>query len=181
MMKAFPDFTASRWIFGDSETKVSQLATGDFTQYIALMREIRQLISTISTVPLHYLVAENGGWPSGESLKSAEAALLSTVRNLTATMSNSWADVLRLCLHIEGMENVEVEPNWLDTAPRNEQLQAEVASIKHERLGVPLNQVQSEMGYSARQIDQFKVDRQDDQDQLTKAFDRALGEQLTER
>jgi hypothetical protein len=99
--------------------------------------------------------------PSGESMKTAEAPLLAKVTDRQECWGNTWADVMKLALEIDGLGEWDPETLWLDTTPRDEANQVSIASQKVD-LGVSRHQALRELGYSDKQIDQFAVERTDE-------------------
>lgn len=73
------------------------------------LREVVELfdtmVSRVSRVPVHWLTMA-GSFPSGSSLRAAEAPFVSKLAAVQSVVGNSWEDVLTLALKMSGMADV---------------------------------------------------------------------------
>ncbi len=128
-----------------------EFGMGNLAGFIQVKESFRQDFSVITGIPAHYFSMASGGFPSGESLKTAEARLTSKVVDRQIAFGNVWEDVMRLCLEIEGQSDVELETKWRDTGPRS--VTEDIANgVQKQALGIPNKQIWAELGYSPEQI-----------------------------
>jgi hypothetical protein len=150
-----------------TEAKFGEFSPVDLTQFLAVAEGWRTEIARLSRVPPHHLsMTEN--FPSGEALKTAEAPLIAKVKDRQVAWGNTWEDVAAYWYRATKGADVRpgsIEAEWDDTTPRSrkedsdaEATEWETAGRKHE-LGVPLDVVLEEMGYSKEQIARFKTMR----------------------
>lgn len=182
IINPFKSSMDATWLLGGGDNTVTagQFATTEDSQFTNRINTLREQIAIESGIPMHRLVTVQGGFPSGESLKTSEAPLTAKVKDRQIAFGNTWSDVLRFALYIEGNEDVDIEVNWLDTEPRNDAMILQNAVLKATQLGVPLSQVQAELGYDAKQIAAFEEQRANDEAAQRKAFNQGLGAQFGE-
>jgi hypothetical protein len=158
--------------------KFGEFSTGDVNQFINAQNQVMNQISAVSGIPVHYFGLANGGYPSGESLKTAEHRLTSKVRDRQLSFGMVWEDAIRFCLEIEGYKNIEVDIQWNDTSPKNVAADLQNAVIKLNDLGIPLTQVQQELGYTAKQVESFAEENAETDEAALKAFNKGLAAEM---
>jgi hypothetical protein len=141
---------------------IGQFDPANLDQILKIKESFRQDISLISGIPAHYFMESSGGWPSGESMRTAEQRLTSKVIDRQISFGNVHEDVMRLCLEIEGIKNVQVEANWRDTTPHSVKEDIENTAVKVEKLDIPKEQAWKELNYKQAEIDLMKT-MQDDE------------------
>jgi len=94
--------------------------------------------------------------PSGEALKALESRLIKKVRDRQIAYGCVWDDVVQFCNVISGGAwGVKFKTRWKDPAPRDEYVAAQALMLKAQ-LGVPRDQLMSELGYTDEEIEEFK-------------------------
>jgi hypothetical protein len=146
------------WTVGDPDVKFGQFDSADLLQIGAVIDDMRMSIARVSSTPLHYMQLTTGNFPSGESLKTAEAKFLSKVKDRQSAFGNVWEDVLAFCLKISGGQDARLSALWQDPAPRSEREHAETVRIKRE-MGITEAQALRELGYSDEQIARMQTER----------------------
>jgi hypothetical protein len=107
--------------------------------------------------PPHYLLGQVVN-ASGDALKVAEAGLVSKCRRKILYFSDPWEEAMALALTATGRHDVrasDVESMWSD--PERTSLAELVdASVKKRTLGIPLETIWLELGYTPDQIEDMK-------------------------
>lgn len=145
------------WTSPAEGTRFGEFPAADLGQFTSVQDSFRAEVARVSGTPFHYLMLDRGGWPSGEAMKTAEARFLSRVNDRHLSFGASWSDVLRLALAIEGSiisDDVTIEPDWRDPAPRSEKEHVETLLGKVD-LGLPKQQALIELGYSEDEVNTF--------------------------
>jgi hypothetical protein len=146
------------WGTTSEKAEFGAFPTGDLTQFVAVINDFRKEIARVSRTPLHHFTLE-GTPPSGESMKTAEAPLLAKVEDRQEAWGMVWSDVMRFALQIMGIQDAEPETTWIDTTPRDETNQINNAVTKVTSLGVDMETVQKEIGYTDAEIERFTQER----------------------
>jgi hypothetical protein len=147
-------------VWGTTSDKASfgAFPTGDLNQFVTVINDFRKEIARVSRTPLHYFTLE-GTPPSGESMKTADGPMLAKVEDRQDAWGMVWSDVMRFALEIVGIKETEPEPVWIDTTPRNEANEIDNAVKKVDGLGIDLETVQKELGYSDSEVAKFTEER----------------------
>jgi hypothetical protein len=88
------------YLFARDPEKAAQLGAleaGDLAQLQEVADRELKTIAGLLGIPVH-LIWPEGGLPSGESLKTAEARLVAKLRDRAATMGNGWEDAMQLAI-----------------------------------------------------------------------------------
>lgn len=125
-------------------TQVGQFNPAPPTTFTEPITAYVQAMAALTQTPMHYFV-EGRPFSSGEALRSAEAPLTKKVRDRQLTFGQTWRELFRFALSIEGFD-VDVMVKWASTESLDTTDNWNVASIKRG-LGIPLNIVLEEMGY----------------------------------
>ncbi len=157
------------WTVGDENVRFGQFDAANLQQFLGVSNDFRAEIARVSGTPFHYLMLEQGAWPSGEAMKTAEARFLAKVQDRMASFGNSWEDVMRLALRMKGLGEGRLSTQWKDPAPKSEKEHVDSLLVK-QQLGVPQEQLWREAGYSDEDIEAMKEQAQ--------AGAGALGENL---
>lgn len=148
------------WAVGDPQVRFGQFDPANLQQFLAVQNSFRTEIARVSGTPLHYLMLDAGGWPSGEAMKTAEARFLAKIMSRQQSFGNAWEDVLALALQMVGLgEHVQLSTLWQDPTPRSDRESAEVALLK-QQVGVSRDQILAELGYSPEQIERMAEERE---------------------
>jgi hypothetical protein len=143
------------WGSTSKDTQFGQFAAADIAKFIQVSESLRKEMARVSRTPMHYFSLE-GAFPSGEALKTADAPLTSKVTTKTESWGAVWSDAMRFALQIAGKGDFEPEPKWLNTEVRNQKDEIENASMKADKLSIPLEVVWRELGYTTEQIAEMK-------------------------
>lgn len=148
-----------------------QLPAAQLQQLIDMLDAVLRYIATITDTPMSALN------PSGQiaaegTLQQQEAPLLAKIKKIQISFGNAWEDVARMMviidivfganvskLALEQVEEIEFEAQWDNPQTRNEANELANAEIK-KRLGIPDDQIFSELKYTPQQIDQWQKDSQ---------------------
>lgn len=148
----------------DPGAKFGQFQAADLSNYVRLVEGLVQHLASVSRVPFHYFLINGGQAPSGESIKSAEAGLVSKARDRMRHFGESWEEVMRLAFKVQGdsrSEAFDAETIWADPEYRTEGEHVD-ALLKLQTLGVPSQQLWQDAGYSPSQIERFEAMRAQD-------------------
>ena len=148
----------------DKDVSFGQFQAADLGNYAKLVEVLVQHLATISRVPFHYFLLNGGQAPSGEAIASAEAGLVAKVRDRQLHFGDSWESVMRLAFRVLDDERAyasTAETIWRDPEYRTEGQHID-ALLKLRTLGLPLQQLWEDAGYSPSQIDRFGALRRDE-------------------
>lgn len=165
---------------GDQPVSFGQFTPADMTQFIDVQDSWDMKIARVSRVPVHWL-NQSGDFPSGESLKTAEAQYVSKVIDRQGSFTSPHSRVMQYALRFEGAGEDEVapiKPIWMPAESRSEREKWEIAQFK-KAANVPVQTIWAENGYTSDQIIEMQklVDAEADkaQQRFAQSFDR--GEQ----
>ncbi len=162
------------WYSEDSNTRFGQFQAADLGNYIKGIETLVQHIASQSSTPPHYFYLR-GEFPSGESIRSAEGALIAKVRDRMRTYGEGWEEVMRVALAMAGETDPlhAIEAIWRDPEFRTEAEQVDAAMKKAQTLQVPLTQIWEDLGYTQEQIRRFPAQK-DAERMLGIAFEQAV-------
>lgn len=159
---------------GSPDAKLGQFDPADMAKFLQVLDNLRLEIARVSRTPSHLFMLNTGTFPSGEALKTAEAPLLSKVKDRQNLFGEVWEDVAMFACEIAGIDPGSIEAVWEDTAPHSDKEQSEVM-LNKQALGVSKRQILTEMGYSPAVIDKMAEENDQDTSSLAdvamKAFD----------
>jgi len=148
----------------DPNARFGQFEAADLGNYVKLVEMLVQHMASISRIPFHYFLLNGGTAPSGEAITSAEAGLISKVRERMLHFGEAWERVMRLCFKVMGDPRSEAygaEVMWRDPENRTEAQHMD-ALLKLKMIGVPTDQLLSDAGYTPAQISRFQEMRKQD-------------------
>lgn len=148
----------------DATVNFGQFAAADLGNYVKLVEMLVQHLATISRVPFHYFLLNGGQAPSGEAITSAEAGLIAKVRDRQMHFGDAWERVMRLAFRVMDDPRATAataETIWRDPEYRTEGQHVD-ALLKLRTLGVPMQQLWEDAGYSPAQIERFEQLRRDE-------------------
>jgi Phage portal protein, SPP1 Gp6-like len=145
------------WMSENPATKFGEFNQTDLSPYVSSVEMLVQHVASQTRTPPHYFYL-SGRFPSGESIKSAETGLVAKARRKMRHLSEAWEEVMRLAFAVEDDERAdftEAETIWADPESRTEGEHTD-ATLKKRALGVPLQQLWIDLGYSPQEIARFK-------------------------
>lgn len=157
-------FKASRdhlWTTASKDANFGQFEVANLDQMLNVQNRFKEAIADVAGIPTHYLrMASTGEWPSGESLKTAEARFVSKIRKRQVSFGNVWEDIMIFALKLQGKAMTgRLNTVWTQASPRSEVEAASVSVIKGQ-LGIPNSQLQKELGYSDEEIQRFASEKE---------------------
>lgn len=158
---AFKPGPERMWLLENPEAKIGQLDQADLTQHVAVQESIRTEITRVTGIPRHLLlgVVAGGDWPSGESLRNAEARLTKRSEDLMGLFGPEWSAAMMLALRMAAVPTPSVlETLWVPAETRQDRTQAETAVLK-KTIGVSEAQLQRELGYTDDQRERIAAER----------------------
>jgi hypothetical protein len=161
------------WVSEGKDTKFGEFGETDLSNFVAAIELQVQHIASQTRTPPHYFYLR-GSFPSGESIKSAETGLVAKVRRRMVPYSEGWEDVIRLAFRVTQdprADSPQAELVWADPESRTESQHID-AVVKRKDLGVPLEQLWEDAGYSPQQIQRFKTMRAEEELRVADAFVR---------
>jgi hypothetical protein len=145
------------WTFESSDAKVYDLNPTDLSNFVRAVDMFKADLAAQTRTPPHYLLGQVVN-ASGDALKVAEAGLVSKCRRKILYFSDPWEEAMALALTATGRSDVvpsDVETMWSD--PERTSLAELVdASVKKRTLGIPLEVIWLELGYTPDQISEMK-------------------------
>jgi len=151
------------WIYSEApDAKIGAIPGEDLAKLIELKDSIAQDIARVSRTPLSYF--QIGGQVQAEgTLKQQEAGLIAKARNRQLFFGARWIEAMKLARRLantfgDGYKLDEAAPigiTRLDPETRNEFEHLQGLHLK-QALGVPQEQIWSEMGYDADTIERMQ-------------------------
>lgn len=142
------------WVTGAKDATFGEFSAADLAAFTEVSNQFRAEIARVTGTPHHYLMLESGGaWPSGESLKTAEARFVAKVRDRQVAFGNVWEDLALFALTCAGKstDGLQISSVWATPEPRSESDFWRTATLKRQA-GVSFEQVAREWGYTDAQI-----------------------------
>ena len=155
------------WTASNDAAKFGQFAAGNLAGFRQSIDTLVEHLAVVSRTPLYYLLAQSN-WPSGEMLRSIEAALRQRVQDHQDAFTLTWHDIMRAALRLEGIEVSdddldEITPVWLPpNAPFATREHLEELKVHAEVLGVPEEMLWRKAGYTAQEIEEMKAMREEE-------------------
>lgn len=152
------------WAFASTETKVGQFQVADLDNYVKAVEMLVQHIASQTRTPPHYFFLR-GEFPSGDSIKAAEAGLVSKARRRMRHFGEGWEEVMRLAFQVIGDEEranyAAAETLWADPESRTESQHIDAVVKKYAGLGIPQRQAWEDANYTQQQIERMEQMRED--------------------
>lgn len=137
---------------GEPETKFGEFSETNLSGYMTLHEGYVQGMATISRMPPHYFLGQSGNFPSGESLRSAEAGLTFKARDRIRDDSEPVEEAIALAFlmksrqsglasaaaarYVKWAAQTDSEALWRDPETKTESEHID-ALVKLKSLGVP--------------------------------------------
>lgn len=132
--KALPPFriAVNRLVqLENPDAKLQQLPESDLENYIKSAEASIRHLAAITKTPPHYLLGEMVNL-SADAIRAAEAGLVSKIYKHQRTLGESWEEVIRLALAVEGTAKLEdgqsAETLWKNPESRSMAERADAAS-----------------------------------------------------
>lgn len=156
------------------DAKLGTFDATDLKNYTETINEFFRLAAQIKGIPLHTLMM-SGDFPSGESLKTAEAPLVSRAEDTQIDFGDVWEDAIAFAIAIaSGPAEAHLSAMWMPAASRAEKDHTETVAIKHERIGISQRQAWRELEYSEDEIERMEAEKEDEGAAAVDALDAAL-------
>lgn len=139
------------WGTTNKDVKFGEFQAADISKYIEVSETFRKEMARVSRTPLHYFSLQ-GSMPSGESFRVAEAPLTKKALDRQDSFGAIWSDAMRFALQISSAGDHEPETKWGSVEIRDADGEVNRAAVKHESVGVPVEQLWKELGYTEKQI-----------------------------
>jgi hypothetical protein len=148
----------------DPQAKFGQFQAADLKNYVNLINLLVQHLSSVSRTPSHYFLVNQGTAPSGEAIISAEAGLVSKVKERMLYFGEAWEQVIRLCFRVKKDKRADefaIETVWADPEYRTEAQHID-SLLKLKQLNVPEEILWMRAGFTATEIQAFREMRKED-------------------
>lgn len=138
--------------------KFGEFSAGDLRQMVDVKQSFAADIASVSSTPLHQLLSgHDGGWPSGEALKTSDASLVHRCRDVITAWGPVWAQAMNLALRMADASTGDVRAIFESPETRESPLDQAQAAIAKQAAGIPRAQTWREMGYSETQIAEMEL------------------------
>lgn len=144
------------WGTTNKDVAFGEFQAADISKYIEVSETFRKEMARVSRTPLHYFSLQ-GSMPSGESFRVAEAPLTKKAIDRQDSFGAIWSDAMRFALQVDGAGDFEPETKWGSVEIRDADGEVNRAAVKHESVGVPVEQLWKELGYTEKQIAMMRV------------------------
>lgn len=149
------DRLISLWgVDGEGSPRIDEFSAANVAQYVQPIDLFDTIISRVSKVPVHYLQL-SGDFPSGESLRTAEAPFVAKIEDMQRRFGPVWARLMRYALRLASTETEAgiLKVNWQTAAPLSESEQLDMMVTRRRDLGLPLATVLRQAGYDPKEIE----------------------------
>jgi hypothetical protein len=154
------------WYFNTDKAQAHEFSAGDMKQLRELVDgQIGDLASQTRT-PVHYFKPQSISNLSAEALQGLETGLVSKVRDKQDPFGDGYEELARLAFRSidpddpRGSET-NIEVIWKDPESRS-MAQVVDAAVKKAQIGVPWEQIMTDIGYSPPEIDRMAAMRATD-------------------
>jgi hypothetical protein len=152
------------WIAEDSEARFGEFSVSDLKNYLdSVEADVQHLAATTRTPP-HYLLGQQGAFPSGDSLKATETGLVAKTLEIRDSFTESHEDAARLWLRINGDPRADddaLSMLWQNPESRSD-AELHDAATKKMAVGVPWRSIMEYLGYSPQEIERMDAERAED-------------------
>ena len=144
---------------GNQGAQFGSFPTTDLAQFTAVQSSLDTYIANVARIPSHWLQM-SGNFPSGESLKTAEAPFVAKLADRQVELGQFWEDVFGFAMLTSGYSLLNLQPIWQSPELRSEQDMLD-AALKKSALGWSTHQIQRELGLDQSVIDLMEQERLD--------------------
>lgn len=144
----------------DENAQFGAFPQSDMAPFLGAQRELRSEIARVSGIPLHYFFVNTAEAPTGESLKTMELRFSRKLRNRQRLFGKTWENAMTMLLELLNVslpDDLDINTVWSAETPRSDSELLDV-QLKKKEVGVPLSQLQLELGYDREQITQFATE-----------------------
>jgi hypothetical protein len=157
----FSNVAGKVWISEDPESRFGSFPNDDLRGFIESVKLLTAAIASASGLPPHVLALQGSDNPaSADAIRSSEASLIKNAERKQRQFGEAWEEVVRLALQVRDgsvpPEAQRLECVWKDAATPTV-AQAADAALKKQAIGVPVQQLWEDLGYSPVQIERFKA------------------------
>lgn len=140
------------WITENANAKFGDFEDAHLEQFLKVKDSFRVDIASVTGTPLHYLMQNVDGFPSGESLRKSETRFVAKVRDRQESFGQVWADLMAFALMVEGQgRELRLLTQWEDPSPMSEREMLENILLK-KQIGLPVEHALLEAGYGAADV-----------------------------
>lgn len=142
------------WLAESEGTKFGTFDSSELTSFTNAITALTQQFAATASLPPHYVMLQREP-ASADAIRSSEAPLVNKVRRKMRSFGGSWEQVMRLAMAIvdgyvrPGLHAMETQ--WADPESRTIAQSADAAT-KLSQIGVPMEQLASDLGYSPQEI-----------------------------
>jgi hypothetical protein len=155
------------------DAKLGQFDAANLSNYTETINEFFRLAAQIKGIPLHTLMM-SGDFPSGESLKTAEAPLVSRVEDTQIDFGDVHEDAMAFAIQVAGgAAEVHLTATWAPAASRAEKDHTETVALRYEHVGISQRQAWRELDYSDDEIEQMEAEKETESVSAVDALDAA--------
>jgi hypothetical protein len=141
------------WVSSNPDSTFGDFRSADLEQFLKVKESFRIDVACVTGTPLHYLQPSTKGFPSGESLRKAEARFLSKVRDRQEAFGQVWADAMSFALRVQsGITDVRLLTKWEDAAAISLRERLENILLK-KQIGLPERDALAEIGYGKDDVE----------------------------
>lgn len=155
----FSDEAGKLWQSEDPDTRFGQFEASRLDGYTDAAALLTQQIGALSALPPHYLGLNGDQPPSADSIRSAEASLVSRCYTIQRVFGSAWSDVADLIIAVrDGVDprTLDYETLWASPETRTPAQSAD-AAMKLRQIGVPLPVVLTEtLGMTPSQVERIR-------------------------
>jgi len=154
------------WTTSNDGGKFGQFQSGSIAGFKDAIDLLVEHLAVVSRTPLYYLQAQPN-WPSGETLRSIEAALRQRVQDHQDAFTGVWTDIMAAALRLQGITVTdqdlrELTPTWLPAnAPFATREHLEELKVHVEVLGIPEEMAWRKAGYTQGEIEEMLAMREE--------------------
>lgn len=146
--------------------QIGAIEGSSLDQFINLVDTATIMIARVTRTPLSAFQLAGGNRPAADTLQEMDNGLVVKGGKAQVTLGNAWEDVMGMCRKLHNtfgqvrpgyrrLAALPISTRWAELTQRDEvQHMTELEAKK--RLGVPLETIWFEMGYSAEQIAEMK-------------------------
>jgi len=146
------------WHVLEKDAKLGEFSRADLKQFVEVQNSLRASIARISGFPLHFFMIGQETPPSGTSLIIASTRLTSKVEDRQISFGETDEDIMRFCLTIRGLKNVDVKQVWKDTSPQLDDTAVWEAANK-QMMVTGRNQTLRDRGFTDEEIQKMAAER----------------------
>ena len=140
------------WITENANARFGDFEDAHLEQFLKVKDSFRVDIASVTGTPLHYLMQNTDGFPSGESLRKSETRFVAKVRDRQDSFGQVWADLMAFALMVEGQgRNIRLLTEWEDPSPMSEREMLENILLK-KQIGLSTELALIEAGYGEADV-----------------------------